>query len=121
MSQPSAKRIEERLKVSAQEARELAQAMKRAAGDPYEADALLDRLNARLGGFGVEAIQGGGRLPAGPGGYYMDIVLLYVNRGDTYDDTVLYDTDAERFLVGSWGDWVEEHEVEEEEEVEEEL
>jgi hypothetical protein len=33
--------------------------------------------------------------------------LSYVNMGDTYDTTLLYDHKTGRFSVGSWGDIVE--------------
>lgn len=31
----------------------------------------------------------------------------YVNRGDTYDDTVYYDDASGSYCIGSWGDWLE--------------
>lgn len=34
-------------------------------------------------------------------------VALYVNCGDTYDPTLLYDVERRTFLLTSYGDWVE--------------
>jgi hypothetical protein len=33
--------------------------------------------------------------------------LEFVNMGDTYDTTLIYDFSTGRFYVGAWGDWVE--------------
>ncbi len=58
----------------------------------------LDKMNHILGGFGVEYIQHPRETSLG---------LAYINMGDTYEDTIMYDYYTDRFLVGSWGDWVE--------------
>jgi hypothetical protein len=39
--------------------------------------------------------------------YWWDCVLLYCNTGETYQTTILYDVNRDRFLIGSWGDWYE--------------
>ena len=39
--------------------------------------------------------------------YYFDIHLLYVNMGDTYVPTIIYDTLKELWYCCSWGDIVE--------------
>jgi hypothetical protein len=39
--------------------------------------------------------------------YYYDIIGLYINFGDTYSPTVLYDTVNGEFLLTSWGDFYE--------------
>jgi hypothetical protein len=59
-----------------------------------------------LGAFGVEPINGAG--------HYSDSwldgsrpIAEYVNMGDTYDTALLFDYTAGRFVVTSWGDWVE--------------
>ena len=95
-----------------------------AEGDPEAVDELLEDLNEAVGGHGIQEITGNYQVDK----YYRDIALLYVNLGDTYDATVLYDTEEKKFLIGSWGGWVEEHEKEdveedgdEEEEEEEEV
>ena len=68
-------------------------------------DLALDFFNDTLRGYGVEAIKG-----VYVDCYYkkkMDVNLLYVNMGDTYTQTVIYDTKKEEFFVCSWGDIVE--------------
>lgn len=74
---------------------------------PDEADQLLEAANVVLHGYGVEAIRGMAEVPRG---YYHDIVALYVNMGEMYDNTILYETVAERFLVTTAGDWIEANE-----------
>ena len=69
----------------------------------YESiDRALDICNKILGGYGIEAIQGSHWQD-----YYLDIVLLYVNMGDTYDRTIVYDTIDNKFHITGWGDFVE--------------
>lgn len=70
-------------------------------------DDVLEYANKYLKGYGVEAVE----CPeCQVDRYYYGIVLLYVNMGDTYSTTLLYDTEKERFLIGDWGDWFERHE-----------
>lgn len=64
-------------------------------------DSVLD--NNLLEGHGIEAIRGEYHV----NNYYHDIVALYVNMGDTYNLTLLYDTDRGKFYVTTMGDWVE--------------
>lgn len=81
-------------------------------------DAALDAVGEILGGSGVEAING--EHEEHVDSYYLDIILLYVNMGNPYVTTVLYDTQADSFLVGNWGGWLEAYQAEMEEEPEEE-
>jgi hypothetical protein len=74
-------------------------------------DEVLVRANEILRGFGVESARCEG---CQVNRYYYDAVLLYVNMGDTYSTTLLYDTDRQKFSIGSWGDWIEQHEAEHE-------
>ena len=78
--------------------------------DPREssqayAECLLCAINAELGGYGVEPIRG-----RYVDRYHQDIQAVYVNLGDTYDTTILYDHETDRLQITSWGDWVECHE-----------
>lgn len=66
-------------------------------------DAALDLANKLMDAHGVEAINGDYHVD----NYYFDIVALYVNTGDTYNGTLLYETEPGRFRATSWGDWVE--------------
>lgn len=60
--------------------------------DPEE---YLELVNALVGGFGVESTHVGDR------------GMLYVNMGDAYEDTLIYDEDDWSYKIGAWGDWVE--------------
>jgi hypothetical protein len=71
-------------------------------------DDVLEEANRLLKGFGVEATQ---CESCQVDKYYYGIVLLYVNMGETYETTFMYDTEKGRFLIGSWGDWFERHEA----------
>jgi hypothetical protein len=55
----------------------------------------LARADKMLDGYGRE------ELPSSSGR------VIYVNRGDTYDVTLMFDWAKSRFLIGSWGDLVE--------------
>lgn len=66
------------------------------------ADETLELANTLLEGFGVEAVRDNEW-----SGYFGDIGLLYVNTGDTYTTTLLYDTRTSRYYVASLGDFLE--------------
>jgi hypothetical protein len=68
----------------------------------------MKQANELLRGHGVEAIHSGNHRR----GYWGDIVALYVNMGDTYNATLLYDVLAKEFKVTTMGDWVQEYEQE---------
>jgi len=69
-------------------------------------DKVLEEADKLIDGSGIEAINGDYHV----NNYYHDIVALYVNTGDTYNTTLLYETERDRFLVTSFGDWVERNE-----------
>jgi len=73
-------------------------------------DDALDAINKLIGGFGVESVSDERAPQVVRYSYYCycyQIQLLYVNVGDSYLDTVLYDTQESTFGVGSVGDWLE--------------
>lgn len=74
-------------------------------GTDRDAERVLEDCDGALGSltYGVEVIRGE---PA-ESGYYLGAVLAYINVGDTYDPTLCYDVDRGRFIVCSYGDWVE--------------
>jgi len=78
--------------------------VKKIINDAKTIDGALELLNKEFKGYGVEPVRGrnwGGH-------YYQDINLLYVNKGDTYEPTVIYDTQKDSWYVGtSWGNIVE--------------
>jgi len=65
--------------------------------DGKNEDELLKEANKKLHGYGVEGINEKG------------LMASYVNMGDTYDYTVLYDQNEDKFVATSWGDWYEEN------------
>lgn len=65
---------------------------------PYK-ERLMCALNQVLGGFGVEAVFHDDSF---------DLAVEYVNMGDAYSVTLLRNEDGQ-FLIGSWGDYVEDH------------
>lgn len=58
------------------------------------------------GAFGTEAING----ESFENGFFAYAEALYINTGDTYNATIVYDVREGRFFVTSWGDWLEDHE-----------
>ena len=73
---------------------------------PSDPELQMCALDEVLGGFGVEPITTGGYLDH----YHQNIQAVYVNMGDTYDLTILFDNKTQKFVLTSWGDWVERHE-----------
>ena len=76
---------------------------------PPEREQMALALNEILGGSGVEAIRG-----RYVDSYHLDIQAVYINLGDTYAATLLLDHETDRWIVTSWGDWVEKNEKERE-------
>ena len=62
-------------------------------------------LNEEMHGFGVECIKG-----EYIDKFWDDVIATYVNMGDTYNTTILFDTRTDLFKVTSHGDWVESYE-----------
>lgn len=71
---------------------------------------IMRRVDQILECHGVEPIRSEDRWTS----YWGEIIALYVNTGDTYCLTLIYDTRSCEFLVESWGDWVEKMESENE-------
>lgn len=70
--------------------------------EPTLTERRMCALNEILEGHGVEAIFHGSD-PMHPD-------AVYVNMGETYAATILYDYRSGTFKVTSWGDWVEKQE-----------
>jgi len=71
---------------------------------PKRSDCIMLMFNELLEGFGVEGLPIEGEHIDS---YYYNIVADYVNMGDTYDTTVLKDNATGKFIVTSWGDFIE--------------
>lgn len=69
----------------------------------------MDHANRLLNGSGIEALRGEGYHVDN---YHHDLIATYVNFGDTYVTTLLYDTEAATFFLTSWGEWFEQWEQE---------
>jgi predicted RNase H-like nuclease len=67
------------------------------------ADLAMEAINVVLETYGVESLRDANYWDS----YYCDHVAIYANMGDTYDTTILYDRDNGRFIVTSYGDWIE--------------
>jgi len=67
----------------------------------------MDNANKYLEGYGVETITDENE---SVDNYWRDAIGLYINMGDTYEKTIVYDTKERQFLVTSWGDFVDKRE-----------
>lgn len=76
---------------------------------PAEVDIALTVINTLMGGHGIEAITNSN---AFVDSYYRDTVGLYINIGDTYKKTIIFDTKRRRFVYLSVGDFVEQKDKE---------
>jgi hypothetical protein len=74
-----------------------------AANSHEEVDAVLVEANRLLDGHGVEGLPEDAWVDR----YYQNIIALYVNLGDPYKATLLYDTELGVFMVAGWGDFLE--------------
>lgn len=70
------------------------------------AEAVLEAYNRRVLGYGVESIRPQD-LPDAAERDWMHDFLSYVNMGDTYRPTLLYDHRDAKFILSSWGDYYE--------------
>jgi hypothetical protein len=71
---------------------------------PSDQELEMNALNELLDGHGVEAIK---LENAYVNRYWDDCIATYVNMGDTYITTILYDTMNELYRLTSWGDFYE--------------
>lgn len=77
--------------------------MQQSAHNPHrKVDLVMEALDEVLEGHGVEAIRG-----EYVDSYHGDIQAVYVNMGESYQCTVIYDCRDSCFRVTSWGDFVE--------------
>jgi hypothetical protein len=64
---------------------------------PTESEIRMDMINEALDGCGTEALD---ENPS----WFPYPHYVYVNMGDTYDTTIIFDYKENTFLCGSWGD-----------------
>ncbi len=75
---------------------------------PSKVGLIMCAANELLGGFGVEGLN---QEDAYVNNYWRDCIGLYVNMGDTYDNTVIWDTENSSFIITSFGDFLENWEI----------
>lgn len=73
---------------------------------PHINELKLYAINELLEGYGVESISNDNVYI---NHYYMNICAVYVNFGDTYINTVLFDHFTEKFIITSYGDYYEKY------------
>lgn len=91
-----------------QEASRWARRLNAVEGTSRDADDELREFDKAAKGHGVEAITDE---DAHVDSYHFNIIAAYVNVGDTYTPTVLWDSGERTFQVTSYGDWVEAYEA----------
>lgn len=77
---------------------------------PSDNELAMNALNELLEGHGVEPIRLEG---AYVNRYYDNIIASYVNMGDTYITTIVFDHVSQSYLITSWGDFYESAEINE--------
>lgn len=75
----------------------------------HNVEAVMDEIDSLLETHGVETLSSD--MVRGPGGYWTNSLALYVNTGDGYDTTVIYDTAKGEFFLGAPNDLLEELEA----------
>lgn len=65
---------------------------------PCQNSLVLSALNDVLGGHGIEGITS-------PDDH--KIIGEYINQGDSYDPTIVHDTENNTFVLTTWADWYE--------------
>jgi hypothetical protein len=62
----------------------------------------MDLVDRTIHGHGVEEVVGFKNSSSD-----MKTVGLYVNMGESYSSTIIYDCLANKFYIGTWADWIE--------------
>ena len=78
-------------------------AMKLGEAGNREAEEAMKAINGLLDGHGVEAVRADYHVDR----FHFDIVASYVNMGDMYVCTVIYETETGRFVMTDLGTWIE--------------
>jgi len=64
------------------------------------ADTIMNAVSELIEGYGVEEIRQSNLWDH----YWNDFRYVYVNMGDAYAGTLVYDTSKDKYFVSSWGD-----------------
>lgn len=101
----SVNRLMEEFVLSKAEAKQLKTILTKIPKSNYEEiDDLLTQAKSIIEGEGVESITAE---DVYVNSYYRDIIALYINKGDSYDTTILYDTYMNRVEIVAWASWYE--------------
>lgn len=69
-----------------------------------EAELIMEKIAQLIpNNFGVECIRDADYWDR----YYTDNRIMYINMGDTYIETILFDTKHNKYIVSCWGDYIE--------------
>lgn len=98
------KLIIEELHIDAVKTKEIIENIKEHTSSYIGIDYIMRRVNDFMHGFGVESISNENTWV---NRYFTNMIALYINMGDTYDTTFIYDTINNEFTVDSWGNWYE--------------
>jgi hypothetical protein len=71
--------------------------------DSADVDDILDKINVIIKGYGVESLTS----EQAWNNYYNDIFALYINMGDSYAASIVYDVEEHEFSLISLGDFYE--------------
>lgn len=96
MPAPSVKTALDFLDLGHEDATVLVAILKRALGSSQRVEAAMKASNELVSGHGVEVFRG----KSG------DVVALYVNVGDPYAGTVIYNVVTEAFAISTVADWL---------------
>lgn len=102
MAGPSAKRLQEFLGIEREQARGLKVQMDQAY-HPIDIEAVLKRADEMAEAYGVEAVRSSNLWHP----FFGDAAALYVNTGDVYNGTLLFDVERGKFYATTLGDWAE--------------
>lgn len=90
----------EPVRLTVEQAKELRAMMKSMEDTKAAVEPVMERARELIGGFDLQVLWGGWT-------YWPR--LEYVNMGDPYDTTIIYDRAHDEFFVGNWGTEVELH------------
>ncbi len=67
------------------------------------AEEIMKRISRLIGGYSIESIRGN----SWSSRFWGDTVAIYINKGDTYDNTILFNTRTKMPMITTMGDFVE--------------
>lgn len=97
------KTLMDRFKIDAKVAKEIISIIKSSTGG-RSAEAAMAKIDKLIEGYGVESLQPEN---AHVNSFWLSTVALYVNMGDTYTATIIYDTENKKWYLTTWGDFLE--------------